>query len=129
MITLATLPSKSKQEIFDHIALHLLTQNKTSFLKESDDSACAYRSYNGLKCAAGCLMSDLEYSKEFEGITWLELSSMGKVPKEHARLISDLQKIHDTVLPENWPRSILMTAVEHGLSYLKIGDFINNRGN
>lgn len=126
MITLATLPNKSKQEVFNHIALHLLKQNARS-LRRPNSTACAYRSYDGLRCAAGCVISGLEYNNEFEGKSWLGLVGAGKVPKNHAILISDFQKMHDGEIPANWPDEIKDIAKKHNLSYQVVEDFFNDQ--
>ena len=55
-INLSNLAQASTQEVFDFVAIHLLTQNE----KSGDDQVCYYRSPTGLKCAAGCLIADDE---------------------------------------------------------------------
>lgn len=126
MITLATLPNASAQEVFNHIALHLLKQNARS-LKRSNGSVCAYKSYDGLRCAAGCIISDLEYNDEFEGKSWFGLVDAGRVPKNHAILISDFQKMHDREIPIDWPDEIKEIARKHNLSYQVVEDFLNDQ--
>ena len=66
MITLKTLGKATAQEVFDQVATHLLTQNERSL----DGASCSYRNCDGLKCAAGCLISDDEYDNQMEGIDW-----------------------------------------------------------
>lgn len=61
-ITLSTINNFSLQEIFEFVSNHLLKQNK----KCMNVGKCAYKNNNGLKCAAGCLMSENEYDHEFE---------------------------------------------------------------
>lgn len=56
-----------RQAVFDKVATHLLTQNKTS---ESSSGQCLYRSTNGdttLMCAIGCLIPDDKYDPFMEG--------------------------------------------------------------
>lgn len=98
MITLKTLAQATEQEVFDQVARHLLTQKVRS---ENENNLCLYR--NGdLKCAAGCLIGDDEYDPRIEDWNWRRLVQHGTVPREHARLISQLQRVHDTVAPEYW---------------------------
>ena len=113
MITLKTLPTATAQEVFDHIANHLLTQNQRSLNPDSPFS-CVYRSPQGLKCAAGCLIADDEYKPEMETYRWHCLIEDGLVPVEHSGLICDLQDIHDFDLVEYWPSKLLRIAEQQG---------------
>lgn len=91
VITLATLPTATEQEVFDHVAYHLLTQNEPAM----DGKFCVYRTDDGKKCAAGCLIAPLEYDRDWEARAWDTLVDHGKVPCEHEVLIADLQSQHD----------------------------------
>ena len=53
-ITLATLPLTSALQVFNPVYTHLLAQNS----KSEYVGAWVYRADDGLKCAAGCLISD-----------------------------------------------------------------------
>ena len=117
MITLKTLPQATAQEVFDQITQHLLTQGKAA---KSTTGACRYRAETGkgvLKCAAGCLITEDEYSEAFEGKPWHWLINSGEVPKENSRLIRSLQIVHDTRLPSRWPIAFKTVADEFKLSY------------
>jgi hypothetical protein len=97
MITLATLEQATAQEVFDQVAAHMLTQKQRSMINHD---VCAYRGDGGLKCAAGCLMSDEEAkfvsSQGMNTTPWSTLISQGVVlSNKHSRLISELQGIHD----------------------------------
>jgi len=64
---------------------------------------CLYRNDQGLRCAAGCLISDEEYKEEWEGTgPWGFLVYDGVVPKAHKTLIVALQWVHDDNLVEKW---------------------------
>lgn len=119
----------NKQEIFDKVATHLLTQGKQSRLNPEDTRGiCAYRSKDGSKCAAGCLIPDDVYDPRMEGnlITtliggvWLgdELlnfdlpSFFGK----HAGFIRSLQMTHDAFMPPDWFDELVATAGANNLS-------------
>ena len=107
MITLATLEAATAQEVFDQVAAHLLAQGAKS-LREN---ACAMRGQGGRKCAAGCLVSDGEYSRDLEITAWDALCSRGRVPTAHRELIISLQEVHDRHRVEMWPAKLFEVAV------------------
>lgn len=116
MITLATLPDATAQEVFDQVVTHLRQQGK----KSKGRYGCAYRSEkkdgNTLMCAAGCLISDEEYDKErMEGKDWS--TSNAWIPTEHARLIKSLQFTHDVDDVEEWEEGFQSIAERHHLTY------------
>jgi hypothetical protein len=79
---------------------------------------CAYRGSNGLKCSAGCLMSDEEAKYVPEEKEWRTLLDQGFVETyKHKELIQDLQDIHDGERPEEWPESLQRLAFDEGLNY------------
>ena len=115
MITLATLSQATEQEVFDQVYIHLLTQNK----KSRDRTTCLYR-YNGLKCAAGCLISDNEYQPEMEGRNWYLLYTNFNITNNHHNLINDLQIIHDKKAVEDWENELSILAESYSLTIPKI---------
>jgi hypothetical protein len=123
MITLKTLPQATEQEVFDQVAVHLLTQMKKS--EEFRFGQCVYRSRDGLKCAAGCLIGDDEYKEEMEGITWYKLIEIKKVPESHSDLIRKLQILHDNFQPESWRNMLTNFAKDNNLSINVIETFEN----
>lgn len=130
MITLANLSSKTEQEVFNHVAIHLLTQNAVSRGMRPDRSGaeCLYRNEDGLKCAAGCLIGDDEYVKSFEGQVWRDLIAKGLAPEAHARLINDLQFMHDRAKPEDFEKKLRALAAEYHLNTQAMDAFLNARG-
>lgn len=120
MVTLKTLCQATAQEVFDQVAKHLLQQNQVSRTKMGD---CSYRAYLDndvvLKCAAGCLIADDEYSPRMDaatsGTSWDSLIQEELVPHCHAELIMRLQTLHDTVEPDKWLRALQSLAAEKGL--------------
>lgn len=120
-ITLATLPEATAQEVFDHVALHLLTQMQVSMRTRNLDNpemgeVCAYRGDNGLKCAAGALISDDEYNELMEGKSWLDLVAENVAPDDHWAFITALQKIHDTYDPPLWHEKLSALARAYNLT-------------
>lgn len=118
MITLATLSQASAQEVFDQVVDHLRKQGKPSFMDEGS-ARCAYRGHSGLKCAAGCLISDNEYRVTMENRTWSAMVRDTVVPIHHANLIESLQEIHDSNEPKNWEYRLEFTAKRFNLQYKK----------
>lgn len=113
MITLATLPNATAQQVFDQVAGHLLTQLQASVTHEG----CAYRGEEGLKCAAGCLIADEEYNDLFEHIDWGELVHQNLVPGDHSHLIMDLQCVHDSYIVDDWYDQLMAVAMNHRLLF------------
>lgn len=129
MITLKTLPTATAQEVFDQVSNHLLTQMKRSMADDTDDhSGCMYKNPEGLRCAAGCLISPEEYqealdkdksfsNKGFEFKTWNVLVQYKMVPSQHSQLIRDLQEIHDATDPIAWGIALGMVAKGYNLTF------------
>jgi hypothetical protein len=114
MITLANLPQASAQEVFDQVKNHLLKQGGRSV----DAEKCRYRSSNGMKCAAGCLIGDKEYDAAIEYCSWDFLVFYKFfAPDSHNELISDLQKVHDNVTVPEWEEALKKVAQKYGLIY------------
>lgn len=111
-----TSPINNKvQEMFNRVKKHLLTQNQKSMLNDSD---CAYKSDDGLRCAIGVLIPEADYEPimEMHGpvrvnrpvmtvlITEFQLSGFRQEEQDYfMNAASDLQSIHDTTMPEGWP--------------------------
>jgi hypothetical protein len=103
------------QEIFDKVAAHLLQQKYRCLDKKS--LVCLYRNSQGMKCAAGCLISDEDYEPSLEGRSWRELVAMGHVSMDKSILISNLQVIHDTCEVEHWRDKLQDLAESHKLEF------------
>lgn len=113
-ITLATLPQATEQQVFDQVAKHLLTQNEKSMHPKS--KLCLYRTSGGLKCAAGALISDEEYSPLMEMGSWRTLIRRHGVSKHCAALISDLQYLHDGYTVSEWRDGLRRLARQYNLN-------------
>jgi hypothetical protein len=114
MITLKTLENATAQEIFEQATKHLLSQKVRSM--STDGMDCMYKQEN-LACAAGCFISDDEYSPEMERMGWIELSEKNIVPSAHAGLIQHLQNVHDSAEAEEWKETLIKFAIKHKLNY------------
>ena len=121
MITLKTLHKATDQQVFDQVATHLLTQ-----LRQAEKNGnCQYRTPGGLKCAAGCLIADDEYSEDLESNGWSELTASSRVPVAHSSLICSLQNIHDEYDPvDGWYPELYDLAENLGLSTTVLNQFI-----
>lgn len=113
MITLNTLEQATAQEVFDQVARHLIIQGKQCRI----GSECAYRGPDGLKCAAGCLIGDDEYQRDFEGLVWRKLVIDGVVPDIHWNLIESLQWVHDRCVQPTWRQELKQVAENFGLEF------------
>ena len=117
-ITLKTLSEATDQEVFNQVAVHLLTQGQKCGVQRGDDDTkfVCYYSYNGMACAAGCLMAPEEYAEDFEELSWGTLVADGHAPSEHEDLIAKLQEVHDNHSPAHWYDSLLNLAFDFKLS-------------
>jgi hypothetical protein len=116
-ITLATLPQASEQEIFDQVVRHLFAQGKRALnILAGGITQCAYRSADGCKCAAGCLIDDSEYRPIMEGGNWHSVIDAGLAPEDNSSLIRELQTVHDGYEPFQWFQRLHEAAEKFGLS-------------
>ena len=113
MFSIATLHTATPQQVFDQVVLHILRQGKVSLRTYSDSfgdkqKVCAYRGDGGTKCAAGCLISDEEYSDEMEYKLWTEVvDTFGTGEAHHVYLIERLQWAHDAADGEDFVESFI----------------------
>ncbi|MDX1964335.1 MAG: hypothetical protein SFX18_14375 [Pirellulales bacterium] len=69
----------TKQETFDIVYRHLLTQGQKSISRvvgSENFGKCAYRGADGAKCAAGVLIPDEAYKPSYEGHSVAVLSDV-----------------------------------------------------
>lgn len=114
-ISLANLPEATAQQVFDQVATHMLTQK----VKSRDQHGCKYK-VGELKCAAGCLIGDDEYTHAMDnladGQNWNSLVEQGLVPPHPTEpLIYHLQLIHDSCLTQDWAKSLHEVAIVYDL--------------
>jgi hypothetical protein len=90
-----------------------LKQNERSAFS---DESCSYRGPNGLKCAAGILIPDEEYTFDsFEGKDWGHLVQNGYVESRFSEQIIELQNIHDLERVERWKDELIKFANDYNL--------------
>ncbi len=111
---------RSRQEIFDVVAVHLIEQGVRSY--DAGRDQCLYRGPGGTKCAAGALIPDdveLSVSRNGFGFDVLPraIREAAGVAPEDIYFVRDLQIIHDQSKFEgDWPDALVAFAAEHGLS-------------
>ncbi len=125
----------NRQEIFDTVAKHLLTQNRQSVTLIC---TCLYRGPEGLKCAIGCLIPDELYKPAIErhpvfslickperlGYTQQQQADLAKLgfTKDNELFLTRLQKIHDNYKPEEWHACLKTLAKIYNLSLEVLND-------
>lgn len=96
-------PTITAREIFEHVVVNLLRQEKSSRKDFRHDShifdgrtRCAYRGDFGAKCAVGWVIPDSMYQPHWEHLTAREI--IPRLPEalhEHTDLLARLQQVHD----------------------------------
>lgn len=112
----------NRQEVFNRVATHLLTQMKKSLM--GNDGFCAYRGRKGLACAIGCLITDEAYTPDVEGKTVNNekvveaLAKCGiEVKKVGYGFFCALQKVHDEYEYQQWRPRLHDVADDYGLTF------------
>lgn len=135
-----TRAKQHRQNLFDKVALHLITQNKQS--KRTGDATCRYRGANGTSCAVGCLIPDELYDKKIEFESWYSFIPEGRYngygyptssddkdmllkgiydhinPQGDSNtdsMIEELQQVHDNSSVEDWPTRLRDVARQFNL--------------
>lgn len=101
----------NSREVFDTVRQHLMAQGAQSVGDYSGTEVCLYRNRDGLMCAVGVLIPDSEYRASFENVS---ASSLDIFDLYNEELISELQRIHDSVQVENWEDRLARMAKEYG---------------
>src|ERR1700739_42157 len=109
------------QQVFDKVAVHLLTQNEQSM--NPSGAFCKYRGANGLSCAVGCLVDDKHYDPQMEDkspdcIEVMKVLRHTVDIDNHgiSSLLNELQLLHDGHEPKEWFWGLASLAKEFGLS-------------
>lgn len=113
-VSISNLSSVLAQDVVDQVVGHLLIQNTRSSSKDG----CVYRNENGLRCAAGCLISNSEYKPVFELNLWSQLVGTYGIPYTHSSLIDRLQEVHDQYDVQNWDTLLRKVVKDGRLRYL-----------
>jgi hypothetical protein len=114
-----------KQQVFDQIAGHLLTQSRKSHQSYNGCAKfrCAYRGDEGLKCAIGALISDEEYKPTMEtksvASLAVEFFPSPLLDKGVTDFLQTFQTIHDSWEVTDWKYK-LSTIPQKYVSYSSI---------
>lgn len=113
---------KDNQQVFDYALRKIREQGKPAV----DGSVnCMYRTDDGLRCVAGCLIPDEEYDSKMEGV---QVASGGRIQrwfKKHGfdlELISAMQNAHDNNAEgpgfmKNFNEDMMRVALQFNLRY------------
>lgn len=132
--------SRTKQDIFDTVAKHLLTQNQKSQGDLGEEAKqysgaqhsltgklfCLYRDAAGCSCAIGCLIPDDKYAPDLEG---LPISSSPRVQEAadiataELDLARALQRIHDNCDVSAWRYELFKVAKRFCLNPAVVDQF------
>lgn len=109
----------SKQATFNRVARHLLRQGERA---DDGGPTCVLHAANGLRCAAGVLVTRKDYDPNWEQHSGVDVASRSRLcqyleAKGHdLRLVHDLQIMHDTLGPRHWAKALYGVAKGHGLN-------------
>lgn len=111
----------TEQEVFDKVVSHLRAQGERSISKDKD---CLYRGPGGLKCAAGVMIEDSEYSPRMEGIeigAILRFKDLGPGSLKNrlsksVNLLEEMQAIHDLFDVKDWEHDFQRVAQKFSLT-------------
>lgn len=113
MISIRTLASHSAQEVFDHLAHHLMTMPQRCTQANGIVGALHFGDF---RSPGGSLIIDADYLLSMEGLSWRSLAHKGLVPEAHRDLIDEIEYIHDSYGEGNWHNRLAEVAQRHGLS-------------
>lgn len=130
----------SNQDAFDKVLAFMREQKIAAY--DTALSACRYRTFDGLKCAVGCLFPDSLYFRAMDIQTYDDitgLSGINTVLQDYptladwfancdTELLSDLQSAHDVYMPRftkegelpsmhTWERKMQELARQYNLKY------------
>jgi hypothetical protein len=127
----------SKQEIYQKVRNHLLTQNWRS--TDDNDRPLFYGPW-GHKCAIGCLIAEEHYQQQIEGtgVCLLFPRSRGHIKRSSEQCLADaliqsgvnvddesvvnllveLQDVHDVIPIERWTSELDAIAERHGFALM-----------
>jgi hypothetical protein len=117
---------KTAQEIFDEVSVHLIKQNAKS---HTPGTGCVYLDpVTGNRCAAGCLIKPGDHGPEHLVAPWEELvRDHTEYMSVHDQLIEDLQDIHDTTHPTEWPKELRKVASSRELETITMDQLLSER--
>jgi hypothetical protein len=119
----------TRQEVFNKVATHLLTQNRKSMIGHTvGRGKCRYRTPNGLSCAVGCLIPDELYTGNIEGCDvnriFLSFPALSEyLGEDNRRLLKALQTVHDCCDADFWAEQLVDVAYLYRLDDSVVRNF------
>lgn len=109
----------TRQEILDKVCERAKDKRKALANRRPDDTLCAYRTKDGLRCFVGALIPDEMYSPELEGqaACSLPLKFADYFGANNMPFLDDLQQVHDQWEPHEWEARLRFIAKDYGLEY------------
>jgi hypothetical protein len=127
--TITELEAMTPQNVFDHIATHLIRQGRRS---HADHYLGLYRGPNSAACAVGAVIPEAAYSEGMEGrgvtgLLWWMADQPGygrlmRMLAKHHHLLVALQEMHDCRPVDQWPSRLRGIAIAHELSPQIVND-------
>lgn len=109
----------TKQEIFEIVANHLLTQNaKAEKARRKGPPQCLYLTLKGKKCAVGILIPDGHAAQDSLSTiksVFFEFGDLSTLYGSHIDLLIGLQLIHDKELVPKWLQKLRYFGRRHKL--------------
>lgn len=110
-----------KEEIFIKCTEHLLKQKKRSTKVESllgeDHRVCSMYGDNGLRDPIGILIPQERYSEAFEVLDPVHVLRVLGVNGDAARILIELQNIHDHMDPSAWQAALTEVALAYSIPW------------
>ena len=106
------------QKTFNIVVRHLRKQGKQAIVKDGVGNNCRYRTPEGLKCAAGCLIPDKKYRPSMEGeACFSERIANVLIKHNHdPAFVAQLQGIHDNTPVDKWEKDFVQVATLYNLT-------------
>lgn len=124
---------RTDKDVFDYVSSFLLNQNKRSSI---DDIGCAYRGYNGEKCAIGCIIADEFYQSKFESQSVYDLDIQSAIANSlpnyslNDYFLNKLQSLHDSVEVNLWEVNLsrFQFSIDGAFELVNENSFTNEKG-
>ena len=121
--TMQQLQMMTRQDVFDHVARHLILQGQKAI---GPDGKCRYRADDDTACAVGALIPQTLYcecmeNRNVDALTGALLATpwlreLGLFLAHHRTMLGALQFLHDREHPATWPERLRELAARLDLS-------------
>jgi len=101
----------TNQEILNTVVNHLWNQKVPAM----HTTGCCYRTPDGLKCAIGCLITDVEYNPKMEHKNVENITTkfhIKAITNTSVTFLGDLQDLHDRIVAKtSWGLKVPQTMI------------------